>query len=45
MTILNTIAKIGEYKKDNIGIVIKPEAKPKNPLMKPENKITSIKYK
>ena len=43
MTILNTIAKIGEYKKDSMGIVIKPEAKPRNPLINPENNITNIK--
>tara|TARA_B110000014_G_C19767321_1_gene399355 strand:+ start:81 stop:209 length:129 start_codon:yes stop_codon:yes gene_type:complete len=41
--ILNTMAKIGEYKKESIGIVIKPEANPKNPLINPENKITITK--
>ena len=40
MIILNTIANIGEYINDKIGIVIRPEPKPKKPLINPEKEIT-----
>ena len=39
---LKTIAKIGEYNNESIGIVIKPDPNPKKPLINPENIITSI---
>ena len=45
MTILKTIANIGEYKKERIGIVIRPDPKPKKPLINPENKITIMRKK
>ena len=38
--ILNTIANIGEYRKERIGIVINPDPKPKKPLINPEKEIT-----
>ena len=40
--ILKTIANIGEYKKESIGMVISPEPNPKKPRINPENKITII---
>ena len=43
MMILKAIANIGEYKKERIGIVIKPDPKPKKPLIKPDNKMVIIK--
>jgi len=32
---------MGEYKNESMSIVISPEAKPRKPLINPENKITN----
>ena len=39
---LKTMANIGEYNEESMGIVMSPDAKPKKPLINPENRITSI---
>ena len=38
--LLKTIAFIGEYKKERIGIVMSPDLKPKKPLINREKEIT-----
>tara|TARA_Y100000758_G_C15887705_1_gene362850 strand:- start:181 stop:333 length:153 start_codon:yes stop_codon:yes gene_type:complete len=37
--LLKTIANIGKYKKERVGIVMSPDPKPKKPLINPEKEI------
>ena len=39
---LKTMAKIGVYNNERIGIVIKPDPNPKKPLTNPENNMISM---